>query len=70
MLDRQLDQISAPTVVVTGAADHVVPAAAARALAKQIPGARLRLLPRAGHLLPQLHAAELAEIIAGVGRGA
>ena len=68
-LDGQLTQISAPTVVVTGAADHVVPATAARALTTQIPGAQLVLLPRAGHLLPQLHAARLADIIADVGRG-
>jgi pimeloyl-ACP methyl ester carboxylesterase len=66
-LDRQLHRISAPTVVVSGAADHVVPAVAARALAAEIPGARLVVLPRAGHLLPQMHAAQLAEIIAGVG---
>ncbi len=65
-LDRRLHQISAPTVVVSGAADHVVPAAAARALAAQIRGAELVVLPRAGHLLPQMHAAELAEIMAGV----
>jgi pimeloyl-ACP methyl ester carboxylesterase len=64
VLDRRLNQISAPTVVVAGAADHVVPANAARALARQIPDAQLVLLPRAGHLLPQLHAARLAEIIA------
>jgi pimeloyl-ACP methyl ester carboxylesterase len=69
LLDRQLNQISAPTVVVSGASDHVVPATAARALATQIPGAQLVLLPRAGHLLPQLHAAQLAEIIAGAGVG-
>ncbi len=69
VLDRQLNQISTPTVVVAGAADHVVPASAARALAKEIPGAQLVLLPRAGHLLPQLHAARLAEIIARVAVG-
>jgi pimeloyl-ACP methyl ester carboxylesterase len=68
VLDRYLNQISAPTVVVSGAADRVVPATAARALATQIPRARLVLLPRAGHLLPHMHAEELAEIIAGVGR--
>ena len=66
-LDGLLGRISAPTVIVAGAADHVVPAAAARALATQIPGAELVLLERAGHLLPQLHPAQLAEIILGAG---
>jgi pimeloyl-ACP methyl ester carboxylesterase len=68
-LDGLLGRISARTVIVAGAADHVVPATAARALATQISGAELVLLERAGHLLPQMHAEQLAEIIVGVGVG-
>jgi pimeloyl-ACP methyl ester carboxylesterase len=50
-------------VIVAGAADRIVPTAAAELLAQQIPGARLVLLRRAGHLLPHRHADKLAEII-------
>jgi pimeloyl-ACP methyl ester carboxylesterase len=64
VLEAQLGRITAPTVIVAGEADRIVPAGAARALAEQIPGAELQLLPRAGHLLLHRHADRLAEIIA------
>ncbi len=67
VLERVLGRISAPTVIVAGAGDRVVPAAAARGLADQIPGSELVLLERAGHLLPHRHAERLAEIIVRVG---
>lgn len=63
LLERELNQIRAPTVIVAGTLDRVVPPAATRALAAQIPGARLLLLGRAGHLLPHLHAERLSELI-------
>ncbi len=63
LLDAELGRIAVPTVIVAGAADRIVPAAAARALAAQIPGAELVLLPGAGHLLPHRHGERLAEII-------
>ena len=69
LLDGKLELISAPTVVVAGEADHVVPATAARDLARQIPGGELVLLPRAGHLLPQMQSGRLAEIIVQTVRG-
>jgi pimeloyl-ACP methyl ester carboxylesterase len=62
-LESQLGRISTPTVIVAGAADRIVPTAAAELLAQQIPGAELMLLRRAGHLLPHRHADKLAEII-------
>ena len=62
-LEPQLHRISTPTVIVAGAADRIVPTAAAELLAQQIPGAELVLLRRAGHLLPHRHADKLAEII-------
>jgi pimeloyl-ACP methyl ester carboxylesterase len=45
----RLREIAAPTLVVHGADDVVVPAADARRLAEEIPGARLRLWRGAGH---------------------
>jgi pimeloyl-ACP methyl ester carboxylesterase len=53
-LEKQLGEITAPTTIVSGTSDRVVPLRAARMLATQIPGARLKLVEGAGHLLPQL----------------
>ena len=47
-----LPRIAAPTLVVHGALDRVIPVDNARLLAERIPGARLRVLPDAGHLYP------------------
>lgn len=66
-LDAELCRIAVPTVIVAGAHDRIVPAAAARALATQIPGAELVLLAGAGHLLPHRHGERLAAIIDGIG---
>jgi 3-oxoadipate enol-lactonase len=70
-LDRRLGDVAAPTWILTGAWDRIVPPDAPRALARQIDGAQLRVLDRAGHLLPQLHARPLAEaIMVALGAGA
>jgi pimeloyl-ACP methyl ester carboxylesterase len=47
---RRLKQIEAPTLVVHGRDDRVVPVANAQILAERIPRARLRILEQAGHL--------------------
>lgn len=49
---RRLAAISAPTVVVHGAADRVIVPENGRKLARFIPGATLHELPDVGHLLP------------------
>jgi len=41
-----------PTLIVVGEEDHLTPPKDAEAMAKAIPGARLALIPRAGHLSP------------------
>jgi 3-oxoadipate enol-lactonase len=46
-----LDRITAPTLVLVGAEDPVVPSADAGSLADAIPGARLEVVERAAHLL-------------------
>jgi len=46
----RLGQIAAPTLVVHGEQDVVVPPENALLLAGRIPGARLKLWPEAGHL--------------------
>jgi len=63
-LERRLGQIATPTTIVSGTADRVVPVAAARGLARQIPGAQLVEIERAGHLLHVQQAGRLAEIVA------
>jgi pimeloyl-ACP methyl ester carboxylesterase len=50
-LDR-LTRIRAPTLVLTGSADKLVPPANSEVLARAIPGARLVMLEGAGHVFP------------------
>jgi len=63
-LAGRLGDISVPTTIVAGTGDHVVPIAAARRLAGQIPGAELVELEHAGHLLHVQQADRLADVIA------
>ena len=63
-LERRLAEISAPTTIVAGTADRVVPIAAARRLAGQIRGAQLVEVEHAGHLLHVQQSGRLAQIIA------
>jgi pimeloyl-ACP methyl ester carboxylesterase len=67
LLEARLGQIAAPTTIVIGTADRIVPVSSARLLAEQIPGAELIELERANHLLPWQRAEQLAEIILGPG---
>lgn len=50
-LSHGVEHITSPTLVIHGAEDRYVPAANAAALAESTPGARLRVLDRAGHLV-------------------
>jgi pimeloyl-ACP methyl ester carboxylesterase len=47
-----LARVTAPTLVIHGADDPLVPLAAGEDTAASIPGARLVVLPRMGHSLP------------------
>ncbi len=49
---RRLSRIAAPTLVITGDADKLVPARNSQELARLIPNARLVLLRGAGHAFP------------------
>lgn len=48
---RRLPRIKAPTLVVHGAEDRLIPPVNGRVVAGRIPGARFELLPNAGHIL-------------------
>jgi 3-oxoadipate enol-lactonase len=50
-LSRDIASITSPTLVIHGALDPYVPVANAVALAEAIPGAKLRVLDNAGHLV-------------------
>lgn len=63
LLETRLHGVRAPTWILTGIEDRIVPTAAPRALAGQIPGATLVELAGAGHLLPQLHAQQLVDAV-------
>ena len=69
VLERRLGEIAAPTTIVAGGADRVVPIAAARRLAGQIRGAELVEIEDAGHLVHLHHAGEVARVIAGEAMG-
>lgn len=62
-LEHRLGSITAPTTIVAGARDRIVPLRAASELSEQIPGARLIVSDRAGHLLPQRDPQLLADVI-------
>jgi poly(3-hydroxyalkanoate) depolymerase len=59
-----LHRIRQPTLVLSGAADPIVPPINARVLAGRIPNAELEIVPGAGHLLLMEHAEPVAERIA------
>lgn len=59
----RLAGIAAPTTVVHGANDRVVPVANAERIASLVPGADLRRLPSVGHLVPWEAGDELRRII-------
>jgi pimeloyl-ACP methyl ester carboxylesterase len=63
-LERRLGAIHAPTTIISGTEDRVVPTSSVRQLASQIPSATLLLIERAGHLLPQQKPGRLADLIA------
>ena len=63
---ERLARISAPTLVIHGQDDALIPVAAAHDLARRIPGARLEILPGWGHDLPEPLWPRLAGEIAAI----
>jgi len=60
---RRLPFMTAPTLVVTGDADRLIPPENSRLLAERIPGAKLRVIAGAGHDFPSDKPEETAEIV-------
>jgi 3-oxoadipate enol-lactonase len=48
----RLDRVQAPTLIVHGSDDRLIPVRNAELMADQIPGAQLRILEETGHLYP------------------
>jgi pimeloyl-ACP methyl ester carboxylesterase len=68
-LERRLGAIGAPTTIIAGRHDPIVPERATEALSRQIPGARLQHSAAAGHLVPQRDPASVvAAILAALHR--
>jgi len=65
LLESRLGRIAAPTSIVSGSADRIVPPSSARLLAAQIPGAVLTVVEGAGHLLSMSRPGRVAELILG-----
>jgi pimeloyl-ACP methyl ester carboxylesterase len=59
-----LHRVKSPTLIMSGAADPIVPPINARILARRIPDAQLEVLEGAGHLLLLSHTGECAAMIA------
>jgi proline iminopeptidase len=64
VMDR-LGEITAPTLVLAGRDDFVFPPEHQRELAAGIPGARLRIIERAGHNAHSERPAEVIEAVSG-----
>src|SRR5437773_1555473 len=62
-LRRRLHRITAPTLVIHGAKDTLVPKAISEAYAAEIPGARLVDVPDAAHLVTLEKPAEIAALV-------
>jgi pimeloyl-ACP methyl ester carboxylesterase len=60
---RRLNQIACPTLVITGDQDRLVPMANSHRLLKLIPGARLEIIPGAGHVFPLEREAETVRLV-------
>jgi pimeloyl-ACP methyl ester carboxylesterase len=66
-----LHAVGVPTLVLVGEEDGLIPPAESEAIAEAVPGARLVVLPRAGHLSaledPDAFNAEVREFVAALG---
>ena len=60
-----LAKVTAPTLVIHGAADPLVPVEGGQSTAKSVPGARLEIVEGFGHDLPNAFLPKLADMIGG-----
>ncbi|MBS0481321.1 MAG: alpha/beta fold hydrolase [Proteobacteria bacterium] len=65
---KRLRGVTAPTLVIHGADDPLVPVEGGQDTAAAVPGAQLKVIPGMGHDLPLQLVDEVADAIAGVAR--
>ena len=63
-VEKEIHRLQTPTLVITGDRDETIPLWHSETYAKEIPNAKLVVIPNADHALPQKYAAEIAEAIA------
>ena len=63
-LRKRIHRVSAPTLVLWGKQDHLVPAAYAHEFVKLIKGAKVELIDKASHMLPIEQPAAAAKAVA------
>jgi pimeloyl-ACP methyl ester carboxylesterase len=68
-LERRLPRITAPTLVVWGSGDRLIPPLYAPLFAERIPGARVAMIEEAGHLIGQERPVPYAAQLVSWGRG-
>ncbi len=61
----RLAKVKAPTLVIHGAADPLVPPGNSEDIARRIPGARLEVIQNMAHDLPPSQVGRMVELIAG-----
>jgi pimeloyl-ACP methyl ester carboxylesterase len=62
-LERRLQRVTAPTLIVWGEQDQFLPLAHGEAYARAIPRAILKAIPAAGHLVPYEQTATFVEVV-------
>jgi len=65
-LSSAVRSIRAPAVVMVGSADKLVPPEVGRRLSASLQSATFKVIPAAGHLLPQLYPKEVADAVRGL----
>jgi pimeloyl-ACP methyl ester carboxylesterase len=68
-LEKRLGRIRAPTLIVWGTGDRLVPPLYARIFAEKIPAGRVEMIERAGHLIGLERPEPYAEAVLRWGRG-
>lgn len=63
--EDRLAKVLAPTLVIHGAADPLVPLAASKDIAARVPGARLEIIAEMAHDLPPSQTGRMIDLIAG-----
>ncbi len=62
-VENDIHKLEVPTLVIAGEYDETIPLWHSQTYAREIPGAKLEIIPDADHALPQKYAPEIATLI-------